>query len=206
MGTKVSSMATVKASGKRNLKGVFDLIDSIHGDGNLGHATVQSVTADRGYYRPEQLRWSKAKRGFVTTPRALNVGRDSKHWRVQLAHEVGHWLDYEGLGPYRRATNARALAPEVLSAIDASRAVKNLERTLPKGSRRTYILSDVEKWARAYSQFVAVRSGDAEMIREVALWRSGTIGREPDGLWEDDDFKPIAAAFETAFRRLGWLT
>jgi SPP1 gp7 family putative phage head morphogenesis protein len=206
LGTKLSSKATVKAGGKRDLQGVFNLIDAIHGDGNLGHASVVSVTPDRGYYRPEQLRWSKAKRAYVTTPRALNVGRDAKHWRVQLSHEVGHWLDFEGLAPYSRISKARTLAPEVLSAIDTSQAIKDLEKTMARGKRRTYILSDEEKWARAYSQFIAVKSGDAEMLREVALWRSGAIGREADGLWADDDFKPIAAAFETAFRRLGWLT
>lgn len=212
LGTKVSSRAAVKARGKRRLEDVFDIIDSIHGDGNLGHAGVFSVTPDRGYYRPEQTRWSRRKRQFETIPRALNVGREAKHWRVQLAHEIGHWIDHEGLAPFEwdarghMVSHARKIAPEVMTAIDSSKAVKNLERVMARGRRRSYILSDEEKWARAYSQFIAIRSGDAEMLKGVALWRSGAIGREPDGLWDSDDFKPVLEAFETVFRRLGWLT
>ncbi len=204
-GTPVSSKLAVTTR-KKQFGEMLTVIDSVHGDGALSAGELVSRTSDKGYYRPTHTGWSKTARKFAQVPTTINVGKQSAHWRVQMAHEVGHWLDFEGLGPLGKGGHARVVAPEIMRAIDSSDAVKRMTATLPRGARRNYVLSDEEKFARAYSQYIAAKSGHAEMLKEVALWRSGSIGREADGMWSDDDFKPILEAFDTAFRRVGWRT
>jgi|GEM_PF-5252957 len=62
-----------------------------------------------------------------------------------------------------------------------------------------------ETFARAYSQYIATRSGDKEMMRAV----DETIGFTRAGgvpvAWEWDDFEPIANAFDSLFRSKGWM-
>lgn len=71
----------------------------------------------------------------------------------------------------------------------------------------SYALRTNELWARSYAQYIAVRSGDAAMLAELrkeqAEQRAAAVPITAQ--WQDDDFEPIARAFDAIFTQLGWL-
>jgi hypothetical protein len=91
-----------------------------------------------------------------------------------------------------------------------------------------YLLKSKEVWARAYAQYIAVRSGDAGALKELrqmqaaasygpvkpdAKFNTKTGGKDPDPgswdyptVWQDDEFKPIADAIDKILEEKGWRT
>ena len=66
----------------------------------------------------------------------------------------------------------------------------------------SYAMEDREAFARAYAQWIAVRSGSAAMRGELDLILGGRAG-SPLQYW-GDDFLPVAAAFDRLFTSWGW--
>lgn len=74
-----------------------------------------------------------------------------------------------------------------------------------------YVIGQDELWARSYAQYIAVRSGDAELMAELrrkqatmaARWNDPNHPEMPTQ-WTDDDFEPIARAIDDLFVSLGW--
>jgi len=63
-----------------------------------------------------------------------------------------------------------------------------------------------ENFARAYAQYIALRSGNETMIGHIN--ESNRFASEAGGLpanWEWNDFEPIAASFDRLFEKKGWL-
>lgn len=69
-----------------------------------------------------------------------------------------------------------------------------------------YLLTPQELWARSYAQFIATRSGNADLQRQLDRLRERPARAFYYGeQWEDVDFLPIMAEVEALFRHLGWL-
>lgn len=105
-------------------------------------------------------------------------------------------------------------------AVHGSRAVKTLNEALQSGGRFSYTrpdgttgtysastawlryaTGDDELWARSYAQYVAKRSGDPVMRKELEAELKSPIPEQ----WQDDDFEAIAEAFDELFEALGWI-
>jgi hypothetical protein len=67
-----------------------------------------------------------------------------------------------------------------------------------------YLREPEELFARAYAQYVAVRSGDERMLKGVKDYQDGAKAGHPPMAWEDKDFQPIAAAFDSMFGERNW--
>lgn len=71
-----------------------------------------------------------------------------------------------------------------------------------------YALQAKEIFARGYAQYIAVRSGDAEMMAE--LRREQASDKQEYALtniqlqWDDDDFEPVAKAMDAVLEAIGW--
>lgn len=63
-----------------------------------------------------------------------------------------------------------------------------------------YLASPSEGFARGYAQYVATRSGNAAMKRDLDWLREGELS----GYWNDADFEPVAKAFDNLFEVQGW--
>lgn len=136
------------------------------------------------------------------------------------ATRIGEWSSSD-------ATN-QALA-EWRNAVTNSKAVQTLKtwREAPRAQRGTttpsgdipqhldydhlrYLLQTHEVFARSYAQYIAVRSADpiglAELRKLQGQGRPGSQGIFPayPRQWEDEDFAPIADAFDRLFDSLGW--
>jgi hypothetical protein len=157
-------------------------------------------------------------------PVSMALGRSPLMASV-FAHEWGHYLDLAILGsPGTRASVTRHedVLP-VTNAIYASRAPRLLQDLYRAGFSPEphpaqgitnvpidkeyirYSLKTQELWSRAYAQYLALRSGDATLRAEIDSLRDPTPGRVYRDLqWADDDFAPIADAFDDLLRRHLW--
>jgi SPP1 gp7 family putative phage head morphogenesis protein len=67
----------------------------------------------------------------------------------------------------------------------------------------TYALSEKELFARSYAQYIATRTQDPTMLRELDSIRDPGTNAYYARQWADDDFGPIAEAFDLIFSHTG---
>jgi hypothetical protein len=132
-----------------------------------------------------------------------------------LLHEYGHFID-QALLPGLSFTSTHESGPlkEVIALCVSSAPAGELRdgasRWTPgRPNWRKHrdgwleLQSPVELFARAYTQWVAGKSADAELVAFYAT------ERPKDGdhaqRWSTEEFAPIATALDAAFTSLGWL-
>lgn len=132
------------------------------------------------------------------------------------------------IGEFSSADVSNKALDDWRQAVTNSRAVQTLKtwREAPRQQRGVaptgdvpayldfdhlrYLLQTHEVFARSYSQYIAVRSKDpaglAELKKLQARAKPGSQGVFPayPEQWDDDDFEPIAQAFDRLFDALGW--
>lgn len=187
-------------------------IDSVHGDGQL---------------HPIPIQWGKSKKNNGEyhsrgrTPVKIRLSKLGDTPELTLAHEIGHFIDQQGIGSGAWGTSdskLSALFSDWQRAVQASAAHAEWNRLLAGPSRLQvgqatvkldkkwlrYILSDKELFARSYAQWIATRSGDSVLLRQLASRQPAASVLHYDH-WSDADFRPIAEAMAELFNRLGWL-
>jgi hypothetical protein len=175
-------------------------------------ATIDSVHAD-GKLPPLRFRWGVPRTGEVAVytvaddlsqPVRLAVDSRRARWQVGVIHEIGHFLDHQGIdSPVDFASRSGRLLEDWRTAVRLSRAVGALQRFPEIGS---YLGRPEEVWARCYVQWIALRSGNPSLRRQVVELRGhDSASAEFYAQWEDDDFAPIADALDRLFRRLKWI-
>jgi hypothetical protein len=136
-------------------------------------------------------------------------------------HEVGHWFDNRVLAPRflpgapESVFASETRAPEMAAyraAIKNSRTYRGLQSLLEskntaKNSAREaylkYVMSDSEMFARSFCAYVAAKSNDAEIQRQMKIY---TENDWPwNGAFYPDDFKPIEKSLDELFSKNGWL-
>jgi hypothetical protein len=128
----------------------------------------------------------------------------------------------QGAGQGKFTSISDPLFDEFRQAAKNSQAIKDIEEYLATGKapavvrdssltdlspeRRyaRYLLTTEETWARAYAQYVAVRSGDATLMKQLNDLREEKTQKYYPSQWEDDDFKPIGEAIDRLMIKLGW--
>lgn len=150
---------------------------------------------------------------------------------LTLVHELGHLLDHQLLEtPGSYASENSPLLENWKRRIETSEAFQTLNATstfieqgesevvveLPDGKFYTfefnelnirmvqYLLNPCELFARSYAQYIALRSQHNVLryglnVQQTALSRA-VIPRQ----WENEDFEPIAEAFDALFHQQGW--
>ena len=69
-----------------------------------------------------------------------------------------------------------------------------------------YLLRDTEMFARSYAQYIATKSQDVAMLAELDEIRTPRSAQfSYPTQWQNDDFEPIAQAFDEMFKELEWL-
>ncbi|MDQ3067588.1 MAG: hypothetical protein M3R12_10635 [Actinomycetota bacterium] len=146
-----------------------------------------STTSQAGCYRMRQ-----------GDPVDLRVSR--RHGRIALSflHELGHLIDHQlgwVLGPgwasggHEALEDWRAVASELPSQAPA-RAGR---------SRRRYLDSTKEVWARSYAQTIMVRSQDPWLHERL----EGLLDLNDGSVWAAAEFAPVADEVERTLERLG---
>lgn len=143
--------------------------------------------------------WGQYQPGPGNAADAIGLRRDSP-WPVYTAvHEFGHALDARLFGDGRYASEVSPELEELRVAIRASAAYAAIAdypgtHALVRSDR----LSMRECFGRAYTQWVALRSGDPVLAANLARLGGSSQSWK---VWDDADFLPIARAFDNLFAR-----
>lgn len=200
----------------------LESIDDVHQDGRL---TPVPISSERLAGAHGEYRYVDGVDGKLT-PNRIALDASGSHPRLTLAHEVGHFIDQQGFGQGKGYASQHDPAPEwvaLRAALDNSptmqrlHSLKNGPATVSTQGVRgraasytvdknyvSYVTRRHETFARAYSQWIAIRSGSAMMLHDLDVRREETRrSRYPD-VWDNDEFAPIAAAMDRLFERQGW--
>lgn len=189
------------------------LIDSVHTDGALPETGFFTTIA-----QPDLGGWFDPKNVEIV----INAFGPTKH--MTTAHEIGHLLDCFGIGAAGRMSSPRAKVMKPWrEAVKETTAFKHLqgllaaEGTIDLGGDTVdidesfkehvaYLLRWEELWARSYAQFIATRTGDETMLRELNDLLDSEYQKLFNAQWEAKDFKAVAAAIVEVFVQLGWMS
>lgn len=171
-------------------------IASIHGDGTLPRIDVVRSKAQTYY---GQFSWNYNG--------ALKIRlAGGPHPAITAAHEVGHFLDHDGL-PGRGFESINRSLPEMRRVIDSIkdtdtyRALAHIE----DARSRTYLRGSEELWARTYSQYTVFKGGSRRMKDELDTILQSEYPGVRLQQWPHDEFVPIAQEIDRLFKRMGWL-
>ena len=197
--TPVSAGITPSRGIKNVITYVTKLIDSVHGDGKLPGC-------------PATLNNTMNPLGSFTYGFAIKIEikvKNNNHPELTAVHEIGHYLDYFGLNKEPgeiRMTDSFNL-PKVKALLDA---MKNT-MTIVEGAKyysynpsyQSYYLRDREIFARAYAQYIATKSGDALLIKQLKESQNATSAKYLQ--WPDSEFRDILKAMDDLMEDNGWL-
>ena len=128
-------------------------------------------------------------------------------------HEFGHFVD-DAIGGFEVYASQEPDSPVADVIVEAERthaihALREYEQQSQgtfsvERAQVTYRLQKVEIWARAYAQYIALRSGDTQLLVDVQKRRDIEIGVLQNEQWEWNDFDRIASAIDALLKELGW--
>lgn len=149
-----------------------------------------------------------AEGSYQSLTQVVQVKMGTNRERNTLIHELGHWLDNMASGSALDFASQQSGALAAWrKAVRSSNALKKLGEVgarHPQHARYfAYLQSDEEVWARAYTQYIATRSGNAKLLAGIAEEQSGQLAQHT--YWSKADFEPIAKAMDSYFEELGWL-
>jgi hypothetical protein len=153
----------------------------------------------------------------------IHIRPSGDHPELTAILELGHWLDYQGLGePGDFASKSDPVLDLWRRAVQGSETIARLEdfkaagtvpfrdsfgRTLhmPIRAYVTYLLEPEELFSRSYAQWIATESNDLKVLSQIhGALKSG----HPAGIiaryWESSDFGPISQALESVTIKAGW--
>lgn len=194
---KVTDALSVRAKPelKKRIMGALAAIDKVHRVGDLPPIPVKAhAKGDLGKF--VHLKYGGA-------PYKISIRENGSWPGMSTAHEVGHFLDYSALaGKNKFASPDNPLLDDWRKAVRGSKAFETIKASKMGESRKQYFLSDEEAFARSYAQFIADKSGDSELRKDLDRIRGGV---ENWRQWKDDDFAPIKKALEKIFNEKGWM-
>jgi|GEM_PF-1268092 len=195
-------------------------------------ATIDSIhTVDPLPVIPLQGSATKTRHGAFAynsqngKPIRVEVTQNGPWPRLTTAHEIGHFIDHQGLGTQagRYASLHDAELDEWRKAVDASEPIRKLNsrlgkktvlRKTPSGTLVTmpidsqhveYLLRRQEIFARSYAQYIATRGNNVKIKTDLeTVLQKDRYSLYPRH-WDHKDFEKIAEAFDNLFRKRGWL-
>lgn len=203
--------------------GRMDSVDSVKVFGFEVHGNVERAARVRAAFDaisgthdlslpPIPVRFEKMMPGgkfrFDHTTRApvdLVISKNNPQIELTAAHEYGHYLHFSGMPPPGSFNVADASFDRFVSAAMGSRQVREIQRRIHEaGGYGGYLLEPREIWARAYAQYVAIKSGNVAMLGQIET-RLRSKGLQSLENWRDDDFAAILSSVDEVLRTHGVL-
>ena len=221
LGDRLSAHVSLPKDGSPALRLALTAIDRVHGvpsDAPIVPISIAELDNAQGQY------WASTAGGpeIVVDPGA-------RFPCFVLTHEVAHYLVDELIGsPDEDNARSSPLLERWRDAIHATGAVRQLQEEQKRAqdaligrikspmrtetlitvqAALTYALRDSELFARSYTQFVAMQSGEGVLQAEfrAELFRIRAARLYLPTQWEADDFAPVAGALEDLLIGQGWM-
>jgi len=214
------ALAVERGPHDKPLRDALAAVDAVHADGGLPRIPIRRLALSRklhGHFRHR----------LGGPPLDIGVHPAARYPALTAVHEIGHFLDYSGLGeaggfgsvagdllgPWRAAVRESAAVQRLGQLWRFTRSRAQETPAAGDGVRYAveqryveYLLQNEELWARSYAQFIAVRSGHPVLREQLGRLRQRPARRlYYGGQWDDADFLPIMAEIEAAFRQKGWM-
>ena len=151
---------------------------------------------------------------YYPTRSELQIRGNGPTVQLTTAHEIGHYLDHRLLGnsgkSFETAHLTRPTTKAWLAEVQNTPEVRRLQEILaqadgPLEAHVAYLLSPEELWGRSYAQWVAVRSGQQQMLDGVNHWLDSAAPWTSSRQWGHTGFEPVAKAIDAIFRDKGLL-
>lgn len=218
MGDKFDNRVKLRAA-RADIDDAVKAIDGLHRDGPLRRLRVDGRTKKGNLGEFRYNPWGRSSDSIGIKP-------SGSHRAMTTAHEIGHFIDFEGLGGgqyfSRMARNGGGdeATRKWWRAVQDSPTWHELERRRDSqfapytwnGSYYRYLSSPEEAWARSYAQWVGTKRPDSQVGKDLKAERERngteeTPGSRPGKVsqWPDDEFEPIGEAIEEMFKERGWL-
>lgn len=200
---------------KSILDPLMDTIDKVHDDGNLPKIPIKRNASRKTYGSYYHLTGGG--------PTKITISQYGDHKELTAAHEIGHFLDHQGIGKKHQFSSKNddifeGWRKAVLSS-DAIRTLKKVERgpsiaDVGEGNRWLvnkpyvrYLLKTHEIWARSYAQYIALRGDHGGLKTQIKALQDNQLTSKVSmpSQWDDDDFEPIAREIDKLFKGLGWI-
>lgn len=180
-----------------------------------GHvpAFTNTVTHEVGHYVDRQV---LGQNFFQSSPRTFTLDEDG--YPVEAPEDISPptMPQMEHLFRAIEASNARALqdhlslGEEIYVDVTLTDGTTIQGRGYPDVQHANYLRRRDESFARAYAQWIALRSGDEASLATIRDDQEGGVGQHSTGAfygrqWEWDDFKVIADLMDDLFDSYGLL-
>jgi hypothetical protein len=198
------------------VRSAFSAIQSVH---ELPRIKPVEIVSDPRMGVGGAYRWNKE----TGLPVDIRLNPKGDHVELTALLEIGHWLDHQGIGiPGQFSSRSHPLLADWRRAVDTTKLTSRLEdmaqaRSLPWRfpdgrvrnvdirDRVAELLEPEELFSRSYAQYVAGKSGNSTIRRQIAEFSnpSRSVSIVPS-YWEQDDFGVVTEAIESVIFRLGW--
>ena len=174
------------------LERTLQAIDQVHSDGDLPPIPVLPMSRDGD--------------AVAFDGELIGVDPADSTPELSLAHEVGHQLGWLLRG--EGADMADLLA--VMNDTKQSRRLRDVAEDAGQTDLLALLdeiddIDDREKFARAYAQYIAWRSGDETLLSQIDAALADDLYIASLRQWPYAEFLPIALQFDMLFERVGWL-
>ena len=197
---------------KRRFDHAMKAIGKVHGDGKLPKLPVYNVTKNKAQGSYTTLRYPNGD----MKPVNITLKSNGQHPELTSIHETGHFLDHMGIKSSSQFASQSDVMKEFFEKAKKSEAYKRLTEIRANTTfsfdgktyavtdklRRhiDYLLSNEEIFARAYAQFITVKSQDNILLEQLGM----SMGPLPYQ-WKQNDFIPLMEEIEKLFKQLGWM-
>jgi hypothetical protein len=179
-----------------------EAVDRVHGVGHLPRIPMEfrSQLGMNGRFEFDET---------TGEPIRILIDRRAPHRTFVAIHEIGHFLDLAAFGDgLDFGSRLNPMMADWLETVARSGAYGRFAAAVeiePSVELLDLIGAD-ELWARAYAQYVAIRSGSQELLNGLDTWQGSAESLHIPLQREDNDFVDIATAIEEMFTQLGWRT
>ena len=205
--TKVSKAVRVPSHPlARRLRRFLETVDAVHMATNLKPVAVEMNPFVQGAV-------FDAYTG--TGPYTIYLNPHGSHVELSLLHEVGHFLEWQCIpksviGP--RNFSSDLTLSDWLDAVLMSPSVQQmmlLRDRQDEGSsgfqELNYALRPAELWARAYCQYVAVKSSSMPLVQQIAAQNNAAASNTAPLYWPREQFISVEGTMDVIFRSQGWM-
>lgn len=179
-----------------HLKHALDSIDRVIDDGGLPDFVVKSLKAGASDYG------AYTSSGYETKGIEVNTDAD----KVGIAsfaavHEIGHFLDHKLVGAVGTWGHEGRFGEKWRAAVQKTEAYKaiqkNAKASLPPPNKKmaVYLAKEQEVFARAFAQYIAVKTNDPLLMRGLRKDRGSSTSK----YWSDAEFKTLIPVLDELF-------